>query len=150
EAMRHLQALVQIDSTNPPGNETRVVEYVKKVFDAEGIPSLVVSKDPARANLIARIRGNGSKRPLLIMGHSDTVKVDPGKWTIPPFSGARADGYVYGRGVIDDKSDLFAAMMVTILLKRTGAKMDRDVIFVTEAGEEGSSQFGIQYLISDH
>lgn len=150
EAMRYLQALVQIDSTNPPGNETRVVEYVKKVFDAEGIPSIVVAKDPARANLIARIKGNGSKKPLLIMGHSDTVKVDPSKWTIPPFSGARVGGYVYGRGVIDDKSDLFAAMMTTILLKRTGAKLDRDVIFVTEAGEEGSSGFGINYLISDH
>ena len=150
EAMRLLQALVQIDSTNPPGNETRVVEYVKKVFDAEGIPSVVVSNDPARANLIARIKGNGSKRPLLIMGHSDTVKVDAAKWTIPPFSGARAGGYVYGRGVIDDKSDLFAAMMTTILLKRMGTKLDRDVIFATEAGEEGASGFGIGYLISDH
>src|SRR5580658_7638453 len=150
EAMRHLQALIQIDSTNPPGNETRVVEYVKKVFDAEGIPSIVVSKDPARANLIARIKGNGSKRPLLIMGHSDTVKVDAAKWTIPPFSGARAGGYIYGRGVIDDKSDLFAAMMTMILLKRTGIKLDRDVIFVSEAGEEGASGFGIGYLVSDH
>ncbi len=150
EALKHLQALVQIDSTNPPGNETRVVEYVKKVFDAEGIPSVVVWKDPSRANLIARIKGNGSKKPLLIMGHSDTVKVDPSKWTIPPFSGARTGGYIYGRGVIDDKSDLFAAMMTTILLKRTAAKLDRDVIFVTEAGEEGASGFGIGYLISDH
>ena len=150
EAMRNFQSLVQIDSTNPPGNETRVVEFVKKVFDAEGIPSVIVSKDPARANLIARIKGNGSKKPLLIMGHSDTVKIDAAKWTIPPFSGARVGGYVYGRGVIDDKSDLFAAMMTTILLKRTGAKLDRDVIFVTEAGEEGASGFGIGYLISDH
>jgi acetylornithine deacetylase/succinyl-diaminopimelate desuccinylase-like protein len=148
EAMRHLQALVQVDSSN--GNETWVVDYVKKVFDAEGISSMVVSKDPSRANLIARIKGNGSKKPLLIMGHSDTVKVDPAKWTIPPFSGARSGGYVYGRGVIDDKSDLFAAMMTTILLKRTGVKLDRDVIFVTEAGEEGASGFGIGYLISDH
>src|SRR5579872_3886190 len=126
EALHHLQAVVQIDSSN--GNETRVVEYVKKVLDAEGIPSVVVSKDPTRANLIARIKGNGSKQPLLIMGHSDTVKVDPSKWTIPPFSGTRTGGYVYGRGVIDDKSDLFAALMTTILLKRTGAKLDRDVI----------------------
>lgn len=150
EALRLLQSLVQIDSTNPPGNETHVVDFVKKVFDAEGIPSTVVWKDPNRANLIARIKGNGSKKPLLIMGHSDTVKVDPSKWTIPPFSGARNGGYVYGRGVIDDKSDLFAAMMTTILLKRTNAKLDRDVIFVTEAGEEGASGFGIGYLISDH
>ena len=148
EAMRNFQALVQIDSS--AANETRVVDFVKKVLDAEGIPSMVVSRDPARANLIARIKGNGSKKPLLIMGHSDTVKIDAAKWTIPPFSGARVGGYVYGRGVIDDKSDLFAALMTTILLKRTGAKLDRDVIFVTESGEEGASGFGIGYLIADH
>ncbi|MGD1092245.1 MAG: M20/M25/M40 family metallo-hydrolase [Bryobacteraceae bacterium] len=148
EAIGKLQALVQIDSSN--GNETRVVEYVKKQLDAEGIPSMIVSKDPTRANIIARIKGNGSKKPLLIMGHSDTVKVDASKWTIPPFSGARVGGYIYGRGVIDDKSDLFAALMTTILLKRTGIKLDRDVIFVSEAGEEGASGFGIGYLVSDH
>ena len=149
EGLRRLQDLVRIDSSN--GNETRVVDYVKKVFDAEGIPSVVVSKDPSRANLIARIKGNGSKKPLLIMGHSDTVKVDPAKWiNFGPFSGALSGGYIYGRGVIDDKSDLFAAMMTTLLLKRTGVKLDRDVIFVTEAGEEGASGFGIGYLISEH
>jgi acetylornithine deacetylase/succinyl-diaminopimelate desuccinylase-like protein len=148
EALRLLQSLVQIDSST--GNETRVVEYVKKVLDAEGIPSVVVSKDPNRANLIARIKGNGSKKPLLILGHSDTVKVDAAKWVNHgPFSGALDNGYIYGRGVIDDKSDLFAALMTTILLKRTGAKLDRDVIFVTESGEEGASGFGIGYLISD-
>jgi acetylornithine deacetylase/succinyl-diaminopimelate desuccinylase-like protein len=149
EALHHLQALVQIDSSN--ANETRVAEYVKKVLDTEGIPSVIVSKDPARANIIARIKGNGSKRPLLIMGHSDVVKVDPAKWiNFGPFSGTLSGGYIYGRGVIDDKSDLFAAMMTTILLKRTGIKLDRDVIFVSEAGEEGSSGFGIGYLVSDH
>ena len=83
--MRHFQALVRIDSTDPPGNETNVVDYVKKVLDAEGIPVIVAAKDPARANIIARLKGNGSKRPLLIMGHSDTVRVDPAKWTFPPF-----------------------------------------------------------------
>src|SRR5438067_1138099 len=81
EIMRHFQALVRIDTTDPPGNETRVVEYVKKVLEAEGIPVTVAAKDPARANLIARLKGDGSKRPLLIMGHSDTVKIDPSKWT---------------------------------------------------------------------
>jgi acetylornithine deacetylase/succinyl-diaminopimelate desuccinylase-like protein len=149
EALHHLQSLVQIDSST--GREVRVVEYVKKALDAEGIPSEIVWKDRERANLIARIKGNGSKKPLLIMGHSDTVKVDAAKWKIAgPFSGALIDGYIYGRGVIDDKSDLFAAMMTTILLKRTGVKLDRDVIFITEAGEEGSSGLGIGYLVSDH
>ena len=79
EAMRHFQALVRIDSTDPPGNETKVAEYVRKVLEAEGIAVTLAAKDPARANLIARLKGNGSKRPLLIMGHSDTVRVDPAR-----------------------------------------------------------------------
>ena len=118
EAMLHLQALIRIDTTDPPGNETRVVEYLKKVLDAEGIPNVVVAKDPARANIIARLKGNGSKRPLLIMAHSDTVRVDLSKWTFPPFSATRDGGYVYGRGSLDDKSDLFAALMTMVVLKR--------------------------------
>ena len=149
EAMGHFQALVQIDSTDPPGNETRVVEYVKKVLEAEGVPVVMVAKDPARANLIARLKGNGSKKPLLIMGHSDTVKVDPSKWTFPPFSAARQGGYVYGRGTLDDKSDLLAGMMTMLLLKRSNAKLDRDVIFVSEAGEEASTGPGIEYLVNE-
>src|SRR5271154_3358875 len=95
ESMRHFQALVQIDSTDPPGNETRVAEYVKKTLEADGIPVMMVAQDPTRANIIARIKGNGSKRPLLIMGHSDTVKVDLAKWTFGPFSAKRDGGYVY-------------------------------------------------------
>ena len=119
EAMRHFQALVRIDSTDPPGNETKVVEYVQKVLETEGIPVTIAAKDPARANLIARLKGSGSKRPLLIMGHSDTVKVDLAKWTFPPFSATRQGGYVYGRGTLDDKSDLMAALMTMLLLKRS-------------------------------
>jgi acetylornithine deacetylase/succinyl-diaminopimelate desuccinylase-like protein len=149
EAMRHFQALVRIDSSNPPGNETRVAEYVKKVLDAEGIPVIVAAKDPARANIIARLKGNGSKRPLLIMGHSDTVRVDASKWTFPPFSATRDGGYVYGRGTLDDKSDLMACMMTMILLKRSGTKLDRDVIFVSESGEEASTAPGIEYLVNE-
>src|SRR5579862_1475911 len=149
EAMRHFQALVQIDSTDPPGNETRVAEYVKKTLDAEGIPVMLVSKDPARADIIARLKGNGSKRPLLIMGHSDTVRVDPAKWTFPPFSATLQGGYVYGRGTLDDKSDLLAAMMTMILLKRGNVPLDRDVIFVSEAGEEAATEPGIEYLVNE-
>lgn len=150
EAMRYFQALIRIDSTDPPGNETKVVEYVKKVLDAEGIPSTLVAKDPARANLIARLKGNGSKKPLLIMGHSDTVRVDPAKWSFPPFSATRQDGYVYGRGTLDDKSDLLAALMTMIELKRSKIPLDRDVIFVSEAGEEASTGPGIEYLVDEH
>jgi acetylornithine deacetylase/succinyl-diaminopimelate desuccinylase-like protein len=150
EAMRHFQALIQIDSTDPPGNETRVVDYVRKVLDAEGIPYIVAAKDPARANIIARLKGNGAKRPLLIVGHSDTVRVDASKWTFPPFSGARNGGYVYGRGSLDDKPNLMAAMMTMVLLKRANAKLDRDVIFLSEAGEEASTGPGIEYIVAEH
>src|SRR6202789_2423116 len=150
EAMRHFQALVQIDSSDPPGNETRVAEYVKKTLEAEGIPVMMVSQDPARADIIARLKGNGSKRPLLIMGHSDVVRVDPAKWTFPPFSATRQGGYVYGRGTLDDKSDLLAAMMTMLMLKRQKTPLDRDVIFVSEAGEEASTGPGIEDLVNEH
>src|ERR1700722_9293773 len=150
EAMRHFQALVQIDSSDPPGNETHVAEYVKKTLEADGIPVMLVSKDPARADIIARLKGNGSKRPLLIMGHSDVVRVDPAKWTFPPFSATRQGGYVYGRGTLDDKSDLLAAMMTMLMLKRQKTPLDRDVIFVSEVGEEASTGPGIEYLIKEH
>jgi acetylornithine deacetylase/succinyl-diaminopimelate desuccinylase-like protein len=150
EAMRHFQALVQIDSTDPPGNETRVAEYVKKTLEADGIALMMVAKDPSRANIIARLKGNGSKRPLLIMGHSDTVRVDPAKWIFPPFSAKRDGGYVYGRGTLDDKSDLLAAMMTMLMLKRANTPLDRDVIFVSEPGEEAATGPGIEYLVNEH
>jgi len=149
ETLRHFQALVQIDSTDPPGNETKVVEYLKKVLDAEGIPSIVAAKDPARANLVARLKGNGSKKPLLIMGHTDTVRVDAAKWSFPPFSASRSGGYIYGRGTLDDKSDLVAALMTVITLKRSGIALDRDVIFAAEAGEEAATGPGIEYLVNE-
>src|SRR5579862_1649021 len=132
EGMRHFQSLVQIDSTGAPGTETKVAEYVKKVLEAEGIPVTLVAKDPNRANVIARIKGNGSKKPILIMGHSDTVQVDAKKWTFGPFTATRKDGYIYGRGTQDDKDNLTAGMMTMLLIKRSGIPLDRDVIFVSE------------------
>jgi acetylornithine deacetylase/succinyl-diaminopimelate desuccinylase-like protein len=150
EALRHFQALVQIDSSDPPGNETRVAEYVKKTLEADGIPVMLVAKDPARADIIARLKGTGAKKPLLIMGHSDVVRVDPAKWTFPPFSATRQGGYIYGRGTLDDKSDLAATMMTMLMLKRQKTPLDRDVIFVSEAGEEASTGPGIEYLVNEH
>ena len=83
------------------------------------------------------------------MGHSDTVRVDAAKWTFPPFSATRQGGYVYGRGTLDDKSDLLATMMTMLLLKRSKIPLDRDVIFVAEAGEEAATAFGIEYLVNE-
>jgi acetylornithine deacetylase/succinyl-diaminopimelate desuccinylase-like protein len=150
ETMRHYQAVLRLDTRNPPGNEHIVAEYVKKVLDAEGIPSQIVGSDMNRPNLIARLKGNGRKRPLLVMGHSDVVTVDDAKWKFPAFSATRDGGYVYGRGTVDDKDNLTAALMTMLTLKRLNLPLDRDVIFVSESGEEGSTGVGIGYLIRDH
>ena len=150
EAVQHLVDLVRIDTTNPPGNETLVVEYLEGVLADEGIASQRYALEPERANLVARQRGNGSKRPLLLMGHTDVVGVQRDKWFSDPFSGEREDGFIYGRGTLDDKDNLAAALMVIKLLKRYGVELDRDVIFLAEAGEEGTPEVGINFMVEKH
>ena len=118
----HYRSLVQIDSSSPPGNETRVVDYLKKVLEAEGIPTQTFALDPTRANLVARLKGNGSKRPLLILAHTDVVSVQREKWPVDPFGAVMKDGYVWGRGSVDDKPVLAANLMVMLLLKRSGRR----------------------------
>lgn len=106
--------------------------------------------DPARANIVARLKGTGAKRPILLMGHTDVVTVDPAKWQHPPFGADRVDGYIYGRGTRDDKSSVATALMVMLTLKRSGIRLDRDVIFLAEAGEEGTTRPGIDFMVDQH
>lgn len=150
ETLKHFQALVRLDTSSPPGNEIRVVEYLKQVLDANGIPYEVFAKDPQRPNLVVRIKGSGNKRPLLVMGHTDVVTVDPAKWTFPPFSADRDGGYIYGRGTVDDKDNLVATLMLVLRLHREKTPLDRDVIFLAESGEEGAPQVGAQFMIDEH
>jgi acetylornithine deacetylase/succinyl-diaminopimelate desuccinylase-like protein len=150
ETLRHFQALLRLDTSNPPGNETLAVEYLKQVLDKEGIATEVFASDPKRSNLVARIRGNGKKRPVLVMGHTDVVGVDPKKWTHPPFGAVREGGYVYGRGTVDDKDNVTAGLMLMLMLKRANVALDRDVIFLAESGEEGTPQVGAQFMIDNH
>jgi len=150
ETLDHFQTLVRMDTSSPPGNETMVAEYLKRILEGEGIPARVLALDPKRANLVARIRGNGSKRPILVMGHTDVVGVQREKWSVDPFAAARKDGYIWGRGTLDDKDNVTAGLMLLLLLKRQGVKLDRDVIFLAEAGEEGYAQEGLRYVIANH
>ena len=150
ETLRHYQALVRMDTSDPPGNEAPAAAYLKEVLEKEGIPVKIFTKVPNRPNLVARLKGNGSKRPLLIMGHLDVVNVQPEKWQHPPFSAARDAGYVYGRGTLDDKDNVTANLMTMLTLKRRGVVLDRDVIFLAEAGEEGTTSVGIKFMVDEH
>jgi acetylornithine deacetylase/succinyl-diaminopimelate desuccinylase-like protein len=150
DTLEHFQKLVRINTTNPPGNETPVAEYVKKVLEKEGISAELLALDPKRANLVARIRGNGSKRPILVMGHTDVVGVQKEKWSVDPFAAVRKDGYIWGRGTLDDKDNVTAGLMLMLLLKRQGVKLDRDVILLCEAGEEGYAKEGLRHVIDKH
>ena len=150
ETLQHFQAVVRLETTDPPGNERPAAEYLKQVLEREGIPTKVFESEPNRLNVVARLKGNGSKRPLLMMGHTDTVNVDPAKWTFPPFSATREGGYIYGRGTVDDKDNVAAALMTMLLLKRSNMPLARDVIFLAEAGEEGTTRVGIQFMVQQH
>jgi acetylornithine deacetylase/succinyl-diaminopimelate desuccinylase-like protein len=149
EILQHYRALVQIDST--AGNETRVVEYLKKVLEAEGIPARTFALDPNRANIVARLKGNGSKRPLLILAHTDVVGVQREKWPLDPFGAVMKDGYIWGRGSKDDKPVLAANLTAMLLLKRNNVPLDRDVIFLAESGEEADvTGVGINFMVGQH
>ena len=150
EALNYFKDLIAINTTNPPGNETELANYLKAIFDKEGIDSSLYFLDPDRANFVARIEGNGSKRPILIMEHSDVVGVQRENWITDPFVATEKDGYIYGRGTLDDKDSITAASMVMFLLKRHNITLDRDIIFLAESGEEGTTKFGVDYMVEHH
>ena len=153
ETLLHYQSIVRMNTSNPPGNETSVVNYLKAVFDREGIPYQVFALEPNRANLVARLKGNGTRKPILILGHTDTVGVQPEVWPVDPFGAVRKDGFIWGRGTTDNKDCVAAGLMLMLHLKRLRVPLDRDVIFVAEASEEGSSgpvEVGIDYLVKEH
>src|SRR5215467_10597343 len=149
EILQHYRNLVQINSVY--GNETKVADYLKKVLDAEGIPSKTLALDSNRANLVARLKGNGSKRPLLLLADTDVVGVDKEKWPVDPFGAVMKDGYIWGRVTSDDKDKLVSMLMTMILMKRSGAVLDRDLIFLAESGEEADpTGVGINFMVREH
>jgi acetylornithine deacetylase/succinyl-diaminopimelate desuccinylase-like protein len=145
---QYLADLIRLDTTNPPGNETRVAEYLKRVCDSEGIAGEMLSGDPSRLNFVARLPGSGKLRPLILMAHSDVVPADRAQWTVDPFSADLREGFMWGRGSQDDKSLLAAELAVLVELKRRAIKLDRDIILLSEADEEAGST-GIQWLIAN-
>ncbi len=150
ETLEHFRTLLRFDTSDPPGRELPAAEYLRDVLRAEGIQVEMLSVNPDRPNVVARLEGDGSQEPLLIMAHTDVVNVDPEKWTFPPFSATVDEGYVYGRGAVDDKDNLAAGLMVMLELKRQNIPLSRDVIFLAESGEEGATEYGIEFMVNEH
>jgi acetylornithine deacetylase/succinyl-diaminopimelate desuccinylase-like protein len=145
---QYLIDLIRIDTTNPPGHETRVARFLKSVMERENIPCELLGPDPERLNFVARLKGKGTQRPLLLMAHSDVVPADASQWTVKPFTGEIREGWIYGRGAQDDKSLLAAELAVMVELKRRNVALDRDVILLSEADEEEGST-GMQWLVGN-
>ena len=152
ETIRHLQALLRLNTTNPPGNETLAAEYLAGVLRAEGLEPLVLESAPGRGNVIARLKGSGEAAPLLLYSHTDVVPAEPAFWSHPPFAGEIADGFVWGRGAVDMKDTVAEQLMVMLLLKRQAVPLRRDVIFAATADEEigGVNGFGVAWLVKQH
>lgn len=150
ETLEHFTALLKINTTSPPGNETAAARYLQDILTREGISVQFFALEPNRGNLVARIRGSGAKPPILLLGHTDVVGVQREKWSVEPFAAVRKDGYIYGRGATDDKDNLVACLMNLLLLKRLAIPLDRDVIFLAESGEEGMVRVGIEFMVTEH
>jgi acetylornithine deacetylase/succinyl-diaminopimelate desuccinylase-like protein len=154
ETVAHLQRMIRLNTVNPPGNELPVARYLDSTLKAAGIETHLFEPAPGRAALVARLRGDGSRRPVIIMGHMDVVGVEREKWSVDPFAAEIRDGYLYGRGAIDDKGMLAANLQTMLLLKRhvldAGGRLSRDVIFVANSDEEAGGDYGMGWLVANH
>ena len=149
EATHYLQEYLRIDTVNPPGNEVEGARFFKNIFDAESIPCQVFEPSPGRGSLLATLKGTSKKRPILLLNHIDVVPVERERWTVDPFEGIVQDGYLYGRGALDDKSMGIIEMMTLLILQRKKVPLERDVLFFAAADEETGGKWGIQWAMEN-
>ena len=147
ETLGYFLDYLRIDTTNPPGNEIKGALFFKDIFEKENISSVLYETAPGRGNIFAKIEGESSEKPLILLNHIDIVPVDREKWDVEPFGGVIKDGYAYGRGTQDMKNMAVIQLMVMLLIKRSGIKPGRDVYFAATADEEKESNFGIIKLL---
>jgi acetylornithine deacetylase/succinyl-diaminopimelate desuccinylase-like protein len=154
ETVARLQAIIQFNTTNPPGNELPLARYLDDALRGEGIETVLIEPTHNRAQLYARIPGSGAKRPVILLAHMDVVGVERESWSCDPFAGEIRDGYLYGRGAIDDKG-MLAANLVTMLslqrlLAKSRDKLSRDVVFIATSDEEGGGEWGMGWLVDQY
>lgn len=153
EAQGWLADMVRINTVNPPGNEAAVAKYIAAIFQKEGISYEVIEIAPGRSIVIARLQSGPLPDPanaLLLLAHQDTVGVDPKKWSVDPFGAVVRDGYLYGRGSIDDKAMLAANIATMVGLKRSGSHPSRDIIFLATDDEEQGGAASIKTVIEKY
>jgi acetylornithine deacetylase/succinyl-diaminopimelate desuccinylase-like protein len=142
-----LQRLIQFDTTNPPGNEAPCAAYIRDLLEAAGCESTVIDTAPNRANVVARLRGEGRAPAVVLYGHMDVVTTANQRWTHPPFAGEVAGGYVWGRGALDMKGPLTMLLAAFLRAKAESLPLAGDVIFAAVADEEGPAEAGMKYLV---
>jgi len=153
EATTWLAELIKINTTNPPGNEEAAAKYIAGVLHKEGITAELLPMTPGRSALVARLKSSAFPDPakaLLLVAHLDVVGVEREKWTVDPFGAVAKDGYIYGRGAVDDKGMLAANLAAFVALKRANARLNRDVIFLATDSEEGGGEAGIRGLTAKY
>jgi acetylornithine deacetylase/succinyl-diaminopimelate desuccinylase-like protein len=131
-----MRQYLRVNTSNPPGNEIAAARFFKSIFDKYGIQSEIFEYKPGRANIIARLKGDGSKRPMILLNHMDVVTADSSAWRVDPFSAEIIDGSIYGRGALDMKGEGLLQLMTMIILAQEKPKLSRDVIFLATADEE--------------
>jgi acetylornithine deacetylase/succinyl-diaminopimelate desuccinylase-like protein len=146
-----LVELIRIDTSNPPGQEGKLAELLASKFRPLGIDvTIVPTSQPGKAHFIARLKGDGAKKPVLLAAHADVVGVEREKWTLDPFAGVIKDGYVYGRGAIDFKGGIAVFAQAVMMLAKNHIPLHRDVIFLSEADEEGGLRYSTTWLAENH
>src|SRR5437867_5729926 len=147
EATALLAQYLRINTTNPPGNEIAAARWLAEVLRREGIEARIFEPAPGKANLYARLAGDGSARPLILLNHMDVVLASREYWTVDPFSGLIKDGYVWGRGALDMKGEAIAQLMTMLVLKRAHVPLKRDIIFLATSDEEIGAGVGAACIV---
>ncbi|MBC7235443.1 MAG: M20/M25/M40 family metallo-hydrolase [Chloroflexi bacterium] len=147
-----LQELIRIDTVNPPGNETKAARYLRTLLTSAGVEAQIIESAPGRGNLIARLRGSGGARPLMLMGHLDVVAADPAEWSHPPFAAEIHDGFIWGRGSTDMKQMVAISTVILLALaEQVGhdRSLKRDVVLLATADEEHGGRQGMGWLVRE-
>jgi len=148
-AVKILSDFIKINTSNPPGNEEEAVEFLDSILTKEGLETRIYLPVKKRANLLSKIKGRQKGKPMVLLSHIDVVPANPDEWDIHPFSGEIKDGFIYGRGAIDMKSQTISQLIAFIDLYKKGIVPERDLIFLATCDEEVGGKYGIEYMLNE-